>query len=311
MRIDEELAQASHDRDSALTIGVFDGGHRGHRHLITKLAQRARAEGLLSGVVTFRNHPASVLRSDFKPRYLTSLEDRVALIRELGIDLVAVVTFDQDLANLSAKEFALRLKGHLRMRGLMVGPDFAMGHAREGSTETLAAMGQELGFWVEVVDLLAQGGKPIKSTAIRGALAQGDVTVVRELLGRDFSLTGTVATGERRGRTLGFPTANLETPEDMATPGDGIYATRAVVGNRVYMAATSIGVRPTFGEGRRTIEAFLLDFDGDLYGQEVRLEFVRRLRDEIKYDTMEALLEQVDKDVAETRMILEATQREV
>ena len=311
MRIDEELAQASQDQDSALTIGVFDGGHRGHRHLMARLAQRAKAEGLLSGVVTFRNHPASVLRSDFKPRYLTSLEDRVALIRELGIDLVAVVTFDQDLANLSAKEFALRLKDHLRMRGLMVGPDFAMGHAREGSTEALAVMGQELGFWVEVVDLLAQGGKPIKSTAIRDALAQGDVTVVRELLGRDFSLTGTVATGERRGRTLGFPTANLETPEDMATPGDGIYATRAVVGDRAYMAATSIGVRPTFGEGRRTIEAFLLDFDGDLYGQDVRLEFVRRLRDEIKYDTMEALLEQVDKDVVETRMILEATQREV
>ena len=311
MRIDDELDHIAPERDSILTVGVFDGGHRGHRHLITNLLRRAREEDLLSGVVTFRNHPASVLRAGFKPQYLTSLEDRVALIVELGVDFVIPITFDQDLATLSASDFALRLRRHLRMRGLMVGPDFAMGRGREGDPKTLAALGEELGFWVDVVDLLAEGAQPIKSTAIRDALARGDVTTVAQLLGRDFSLTGTVARGEGRGKTLGFPTANLVVPEGMAIPGDGIYATRALVADRPYMAATSIGIRPTFSEGRRTIEAFLLDFDGDLYGQGVRLVFVRHLRDEVKYDTLEALLEQIGRDVAQTRTILEAAQQGV
>ena len=304
MRIDSELAGFSTDQDSVLTIGVFDGVHRGHRHLISRLRSEATDMGCLAGVVTFRNHPASVLRRDFKPQYLTSLDERLRLLKELGVDQVIPVTFDLELSKLRAREFLALLRRHLRLRGLLIGPDFSMGHDREGDAKALAALGQEMGFSVSVVDLLRDGEDAVRSTLIRQALAQGDVARVEKMLGRSFALAGVVVRGVGRGRTLGFPTANLEPPQGVAVPGDGIYATWAHVKARRYMAATSIGTRPTFDERRRTIESFILDFEGDLYEHEIRLEFVRRLRDEVKYDTVQALQEQVDRDVDQTRAIL-------
>lgn len=303
MRLDEELAQPSVQQDSVLTTGVFDGVHRGHRHLITRLIAEARKTGRLAGVVTFRNHPASILRPDFKPRYLTDAEERIRLIGDLGVDLVVPVTFDLDVSKLPARDFVARLQQHLGMRGLVIGPDFGMGHKREGDAERLKVLGQEMGFSVRVVDLMEDGGQPIKSTIIRQALAQGDVARVAELVERNFALTGRVVKGAGRGKRLGFPTANLKVSPEMAIPGDGIYATWACVAETCHMAATSIGSRPTFDESEHTVEAFLLDFQGDLYDQEVRLEFVRRLRDELKFDTVEALLKQMAEDVEQTRQI--------
>ena len=306
MRIDQELSQVSQDRESVLTIGVFDGVHRGHSHLMNHLTREATAAGRLAGVVTFRNHPASILRSDFKPQYLVDFDQRVRLISELGVDFVVPVTFDLDLSKLRPKEFVMRLQRHLRMRGLVLGPDFAMGHEREGNTETLRVLGGETGFSVSVVDSVVADGQAIKSTSIREAVTQGDVTRAAEMLGRNFVLIGKVVKGVGRGKSLGFPTANLEVPPGMTTPGDGIYATWAHLGERRFMAATSIGTRPSFAESERTVEAFILDFDGDLYREELHLEFVRRLRDEVKYDAVEALQEQVDRDVEQTRTILQA-----
>lgn len=306
MRIDQELAQASGDRDSVLTIGVFDGVHRGHQRLIAKVIQKAAAKGCLAGVLTFRNHPDSVLNPNFHPQYITSIEERIRLLQYLGVDFVVPVRFDLEIANLRARNFVELLRSRLRMRGLVVGPDFAMGYKREGSVETLTSLGAEIGFSVSVVDLLSEGEDPVRSTNIRQALAEGRVSDVAKKLGRDFAISGTVVSGERRGRTLGYPTANLEVKPQMAIPGNGIYATRAFVDGEAYMAATSIGTRPTFDGKERTIEAFLLAFDSNLYNKVLRLEFVQRLRDELKFDSVEALLKQMRIDVEQTRTLLEA-----
>ena len=304
MMIDQELAALRVERDSMLTVGVFDGVHRGHRLLIAQLVEQARRTGRAAGVVTFRNHPAAVLRADFQPQYLTTLEQRLDLLRETGVDFVTPVTFDAELSQLDAREFAARLVSTLRMRGLVVGADFAMGRGRGGDPAALTRLGEELGFTVRAVDLLADGPLTVKSTSIRRALAEGDVESVAIMLGRNFSSQGVVAEGDKRGRELGFPTANLETTPGLAVPANGIYAAWAEVDGERHMAAVSIGVRPTFGEHPRAIEAYLLEYQGNLYGKTMRLEFVAHLRDELKFDTVEALVAQMRDDVQTTSQIL-------
>ena len=305
MRIEQELEQAQNDKDSVLTIGVFDGVHRGHQSLIAKVIAEASEIGAASGVLTFRNHPDSVLNPDFKPQYITSIEERIRLIQGLGVEFVAPVTFDKEVAGLRARKFAKLLRSKLRMRGLVVGPDFAMGYKREGNVEALSSLGEEIGFSVSVVDLLSEGGDAVHSTSIRKAIVEGSVNKAAKNLGRHFSISGTVVAGQKLGRTLGFPTANLEVGPDMAIPGNGIYATRAFVDGECHMAATSIGTRPTFDGKGRTIEAFLLGFDKNLYNRQLRLEFVQRLRDELKFDSVDDLLKQMELDVEQTRKLLQ------
>ena len=307
MKILQELPQSPDGQGSALAIGVFDGVHRGHRHLFAQLVARGKTQGLQPGVVTFRAHPAHVLKPGSEPHYLCTLEERLRLIEQAGIGLVVPVTFDLPLSRLSAKEFVTLLQRRLGMRELVVGPDFAMGHRREGDVAALTKLGREMGFEVMVVEPLREQGQVVGSTAIRDAVATGDLEGANRLLGRNYTLEGKVVRGSGRGGPLGFPTANLEPALGMVVPGNGIYAAWAHVGDRKFMAPTSIGTRPTFNEIDRTIEAFLLDFEGDLYGKRLRLEFVRRLRDELKFDTVEALQRQVDADVAETRTVLETT----
>lgn len=308
MRIEQELEQTHIDRDSVLTIGVFDGVHRGHQSLIAKVIAEAQANGAIAGVLTFRNHPDSVLNPNFQPQYITSIEDRIRLIEGLGVDFVVPVTFDLEVAGLRARRFVELLRSKLRMRGLVVGPDFAMGYKREGNVDALTSLGEELSFSVSVIDLLSDGGYAVHSTSIRRALVEGSVGDAAKKLGRNFSINGTVVSGEKLGRTLGFPTANLEVGLDMAVPGNGIYATRAFVGEECYMAATSIGTRPTFYGKGRTIEAFLLGFDKNLYNRQLRLEFVQRLRDELKFESVDDLLKQMELDVEQTRILLQANQ---
>ena len=306
MRIEGELAQVSPDRDSVVTVGVFDGVHLGHQHLISSAVEEARRSDHLSIVATFRNHPRSVLTPGFTPRYITGPEERIHLIAEVGADLVVPVTFDSEMSELSARDFLELLMRRLRMKTLVVGPDFALGRSREGDVERLRSLSPEMGFSVSVVGLLENEGRPIRSTAVRQAIADGAMSLVRSLLGRAFTLDGRIGRGAGRGRALGFPTANLEIAPDRAIPADGIYAVWGLFGGQRHMSATSIGTRPTFEEKDRTIEAFLLDFDGDLYGQDLRLEFVRRLRDEIRYDSVDALKEQIAEDIKETKTVLTA-----
>jgi riboflavin kinase/FMN adenylyltransferase len=307
MRIQAELEQAPPGRAYALTVGVFDGVHRGHRHLLSALVSEAGKAGLASGVLTFRNHPSSVLRPDFEPRYLTTLESRIDLLESSGVDYVMPVTFDAELSKMDAHAFISMLQERLGMRALVVGPDFAMGHRRSGTTTALSDLAPQAGFELKVVEPLHDAsGKPVRSSSVRDSLAAGDVCRVGDLLGRKLALKGRVVEGYGRGASLGYPTANLETPPSLALPGDGVYTTWATVAGRRYMSATSIGARPTFGEGGRAVEVFILDYSGDIYGSDVELEFVGRLRGQIAFDSVEALQHQMHEDVNQARTALAA-----
>ncbi len=309
MRLQEELAQYASQQDTIITVGVFDGVHLGHKHLLARLKAEAQRRKAMTCAVTFRDHPRTVLYPELAVGYLTSPEERIGLLKEAGVDLVAPLTFDEDLSQLRAREFVSLLQEHLRMKGLVTGPDFAIGYRREGDAKTLRVLGQEMGFSLDSVEPLTLGDLVVSSTAIREALARGDVDMVAALLGRNFSLTGKVTRGARRGKRLGFPTANLDIPQDRAIPSDGIYATWAYVGQGRFMSATNIGVRPTFEDNERVVEAFILDFKGSLYGMEVRLEFSQRLRDEFRFDSMGALQAQMARDVEQAKAILQWTSR--
>jgi riboflavin kinase / FMN adenylyltransferase len=304
MRIEQDLAVAAPQRDTLLTIGVFDGVHAGHRHLLETLKQRAADRSLLSGVVTFDPHPQSVLHPDNELPWLSDVEDRVRSIRELGIDLVVVLTFSKEVAQLTPQQFLTMIKTHLRMRGIVVGPDFALGQGRAGSIDQLRKLGRQSGFTVEAVSQYTANGEAVSSTLIRQALAEGNTRKVHAMMGRYFHLKGIVITSAKRGRKLGFPTANIDIRPQQALPGDGIYATIADVDGRRFASATNVGARPTFGDMRRTVEAYLLNYEGDLYGRELRLEFVQKVRDEQRFASSEELKRQIERDVQEVKAIL-------
>ena len=302
-----ELSAFTPERETLLTIGVFDGVHLGHRHLIRKLTQRAAEGNLPSGVVTFNSNPKAVLSPRTKLARLATLEERASLLKSLGVDLVIPLTFTTEVAALSAREFVLYLKKYLKMRGLVIGPNFALGRGREGNAAALQSLGQELGFTVEVVKPLMVEGSLVSSTAVREALARGDMKTTTKLLGRYFSLSGPVAAGVERGHILGFPTANIQFDAGQAMPEDGVYATLGHVGDKVYQSVTNIGVKPTFGKGERTVEVHLLDFSGDLYGQKLTIELVERLRLEMKFAGPEELAAQIKNDVERAKTILKKT----
>jgi len=304
MNIEKELQRRRSTRPTLLTIGVFDGVHRGHLHLLGHLVARAREKGCPAGVVTFRTHPEKVLgRRDTIP-WICTLQERTRLLKAAGVDIVVPITFDRDVAGLSAREFVHILQKHLDMCGLVLGPDFALGRNRLGDPDYLRKIGQELDFRVEVVRPARLEGEVISSSAIRKLLAEGDIYKVEDMLGRRFSLEGRVVEGDRRGRTLGFPTANIKMQPEQAMPGDGIYATIAHRGRQRLNSVTNIGVRPTFDGLKRLVETYIMDFDGDIYGKRLSIELVARLRDEMKFQDAEELKVQMAKDVIKAREIL-------
>lgn len=297
-----ELARVAPGRPSAVTIGVFDGVHLGHKHLVALLCERARADGLAAVALTFNPHPRTVIRPGTKVTYLTSLEERVELLQALGLDAVGILPFTSELAQLSPRDFLALLVEELQMRVLMVGPDFALGRNRAGTIGVMRQVGQELGFDVAVASLLDENGEKVGSSSIRQALSEGDVTSVAKLLGRPFSLRGPVVTGDQRGRTLGFPTANIAIGLDRALPAYGVYVTRAYVGETAYESTTSIGIRPTFDvEPRPTVETFIIDFNEDIYGQEMRIDLLESLRGERRFESVDDLVAQMHSDIDNTR----------
>ena len=297
-----ELARVAPGRPTAVTIGVFDGVHRGHQHLVGVLLENARGQGLASVAVTFNPHPRSVLRPGMAITYLTSLEERVEQLQALGLDAVAVLPFTSELAQLSPEDFLRMLVEELQMKLLIVGPDFALGRNRAGTIGVMRQAGQKLGFRVEVAPLLAEEGEKVGSSAIRQALSEGDLGLVARLLGRAFSLRGPVIEGDRRGRTLGFPTANMAIGVDHALPAYGVYVTRSHLRESTHESCTSIGIRPTFDvEPRPTVETFVIDFDDDVYGQDMRVELLHRLRGEVKFENADELIEQMHRDIRDTR----------
>ena len=293
-----------------MTIGAYDGVHLGHRALLRDLSERAAADGLSTVVVTFDRHPASVVRPDSAPKQLTSLEQKLELLAECGIDRTLVVPFDEVRADETAEEFVQEiLVDQLGARLVVVGEDFHFGHGRKGNVELLRRLGADHGFEVVGVGLTDDGSEPVSSTRIRGLIAAGDVAGAARLLGRPHEVRGPVVRGDGRGGPeLGFPTANVAVDDDIALPADGIYAgyfTRA--DGSVHPSAISVGRRPTFyepGTAPVLVEAYLLDFDGDLYGEASRVSFHHHLRPEQRFESVEALIAQMTADVAETQRVL-------
>lgn len=306
MQVEKELAKVKPIRDTILTIGVFDGVHLGHQRLLTHLRDEASHSNRLSGVITFKSHPEVVLGGENRLLWLNDLETRINLIRNLGIDIVVALPFSSELARLSASRFIQLLKEHLRMRGLIVGPDFALGRNREGDADKLWILGREMDFSVEVIPVVVMDGIVVSSSTIRQALAVGDMKKVEKMIGRFFSLGGLVVSGDRRGRSLGFPTANLDIEADQALPSDGVYATISHIDDNSLPSVTNIGVRPTFGGKKRLVETYILDFQDDLLGHKLIIDLVDKLREEERFDTVEELKVQMAKDVERARQILKA-----
>ena len=258
----------------------------------------------IPSVITFSNRPVTVFRPGTFPSYLTTPEHKVTLLREAGIELVISLEFTDELSQVTARQFAELLSGTMRMKGLVLGPDSALGRGREGGLEYMQAEGERLGFWVRSVDPLEIDGQPVKSRVVREALVAGDVSRGTDLLGRNHSLSGTVVVGDQRGRTLGFPTANIDIYPGLLWPGDGIYATWAHFGGRRHLSATSIGVRPTFGLTQRLVEVYVMDFSGDLYGQQMTVEFVDKVRNQETFPEIDALIARIEQDVTDSRVAL-------
>lgn len=281
---------------------MFDGVHRGHQHLVAQLIAQAQDEELATLAVTFNPHPRTVLKPGTAVTYLTSLEERVDLLLGLGLDAVAVLSFTSELSQLSPMDFLSLLSEELKMKLLVVGPDFALGRNRAGTVETAKEIGAKLGFLVSVAPMLEEDNAKVGSSAVREALSAGNVDLVSRLLGRPFSLRGPVVAGDKRGRELGFPTANIGVGLDHALPDYGIYVTRAYVRESTYHSCTSIGIRPTFdADERPVVETYILDFDEDIYGQEMRIDLLDRIRGEEKFQSTSDLIERMHQDVDETR----------
>ncbi len=305
MRIIRDLHRANVGRETVLTIGAFDGLHLGHQELVRKLIARARQTDLISAVLTFDPLPRAVLDPEGNTTCLTSLEDKIRLFEEWGLDLLVILPFTRELADTSAQEFATKLRENLQMVELWVGWNFALGRGRAGNVSALKRIGKVMGFEVHVIGPVSDGQVLISSTEIRNLIAAGRAREAAEMLGRYHQLSGLVVTGDGRGKELGFPTANLDVREQCAIPAVGVYAAYASIGGGRYSAVVNIGFRPTFGAGERTVEAHLLDFRRDLYGQEMCVEFVERLRAERRFPHAAALSAQIEKDITRAREILQ------
>jgi len=311
MQIVRGLAAVDPGTCVVLTIGVFDGVHRGHLQLIEQVRQRARALDCVSAVITFDPHPRAVLTAGSATPYLTTLDEKIVLLDKAGVDLLIILTFTREMADTPAATFMQLICDYLSIQELMVGPDFALGSQREGTLPLLEQVGEQLGFDVRSVMPLLMDGRLVSSTRIRETLAQGDVREAARLLGRPYTLYGKVVLGAQRGRTLGFPTANLARNDEgvalgrgQVLPADGVYATYALLGDERLPSVSNVGVRPSFDNGERLVEAHILDFDRDIYGEVLGIEFIERLRDEKRYESINQLVAQIQQDVIQARPLL-------
>jgi riboflavin kinase/FMN adenylyltransferase len=318
MQIVTDLRTIQLHRPTVLTIGNFDGIHRGHQVLLHGLRQMAAEVASVSGILTFDPHPLAVLRPDIDHKLLTTPFERLQLAAALGIDLGIIQPFTQETAALEPAAFVGWLKTHLNLVALVVGPDFALGRNRAGNLDVLAGLGEELGYRLEVIDPVDWQEKPVRSSTIRRLLLEGKVEEASDFLGRLYHVGGVVVRGDARGRQIGVPTANLQPPPDKLWPADGVYATRTWIHPgihraarlAVYNSATNIGVRPTVDGLHHRLETHLLDFppagdDDDLYGQTLTVEFIRRLRGEMRFNGLAELVAQIHADIAAVRALLD------
>ena len=297
-----------HLRDDApvwLTIGNFDGVHLGHQALLADLIRLARQDDTRSVLLSFSPNP-KVFFSGEKGFYLSTPGEKTALLSRLGIDDVLIIAFERKLANMAATDFMAELTRRINLKGLVVGEDFVFGHNRQGTTEVLAEFCEKQGIPFVVFPELMMDGEPVSSTRIRRALNDGKVDEARRLLGRPYAMCAKVISGEQIGKSIGVPTANLELDPDKFLPKRGVYATIAHLREKDYPAVTNVGVRPTFSEQEIvSVETLILDFNDDIYGEELRVEFIQCLRPEQKFDSVQALTQQIEKDKLITRRIFE------
>ena len=298
-------------RGTVLTMGTFDGVHRGHQAVLAEVTRRARANGLMSVLVTFEPHPLAVVNPAAAPKLLTLSDEKQELVTAAGIQQFVLMPFTPAVAQLDAEAFVRRLRDEYALRELVMGYDHGFGRGRAGDVELVQRLGGTNGFGVAVVDAVRDDGQPISSTLIRTALAHGDLDAAARWLGRSYGIRSTVVRGAGRGRTIGIPTINLEPPDARKLlPPDGVYAVRVVVGKREtgngnrYGGMMNQGPRPTFGEQARTLEIHLFDFDGELYGETVQVEWVRRLRAVQAFSSRDALVTQLEHDRAAARASL-------
>lgn len=310
MSVEEELAGLTPQKGMLLTIGVFDGVHLGHKYLLSELVEQARLKDLISGVVTFKQHPQRLLKPQSSLPFLTNLPQKIKLLKDEGVEAIITLSFTLELAQTGTHQFVSLLQKYLRMRGLVLGPDFSLGRNKEGNVAVLRALGQSMNFSLTVVPEITTNEEVVSSTAIRNTLSRGNIKKVHDMLGRYFSLEGRVISGTGRGVELGFPTANLDIDPERALPADGIYATWTYIENQRYQSVTNIGKRPTFGESEQTVEVYILNFQGNLYRHELKIDIIKRLRREQRFDTIEALKKQIEEDIKQARAILNRSNRE-
>jgi riboflavin kinase / FMN adenylyltransferase len=292
--------------DSWLTIGAFDGVHLGHQAILNQLTAGARQANVPAVVLTFYPHPARVLSGSRDVFYLTSPEQRRDLLAQAGADIVITHPFSHALSQIEAEDFIAQLHARLGFRQLWIGYDFALGKGRRGNAQLLQQLGEQFGYQLHVIEPVQAENEPVSSSRVRRALKQGDVQTAAQLLGRSYSIRGRVIPGDGRGRTIGIPTANLQVWEEQVIPGPGVYVSQAEVKGQTWGAVTNVGYRPTFDNQpeRPQVEAHLLDFEADLYGREVNLSFIARLRPEQRFASVQTLVEQIQKDIARGRSIL-------
>ena len=290
---------------SVVTVGVFDGVHRGHQQLIGRTVERGQARGLPTVLVTFDPHPAELIRPGSHPARLTSLRRRADIVAELGVDAFCVLPFTPELQRMEAAAFAHEvLVDRLHAAEVVVGRNFTFGHRAAGDVAMLTRLGERFGFGVEGLELISDDGVTFSSTYIRACIDAGDVAAAAAALGRPHRIEGVVVHGDHRGRELGFPTANIASAPFTALPADGVYAGHFVLGGRRLLSAISVGTNPTFSGRERTVEAFVLDVVEDFYGFDVGVDVEHWLRGQQRYDDIEALKAQIDRDVARTRELL-------
>ena len=292
-------------RGAVVTMGTFDGVHRGHHAVLAEVTRRARAGGFASVLVTFEPHPLAVVNPAAAPKLLTLPEEKRALVAAQGIEQFVLMPFTPAVAQLDAEAFVGRLRDTYAMRELVMGYDHGFGRGRAGDVELVRRLAQQQGFGMAVVDAVKDNGQPISSTLIRTALAHGDLDAAARWLGRAYGIRGTVVRGAGRGRTIGIPTINLASPDTRKLlPPDGVYAVRVSVGDQRYGGMMNQGPRPTFGEESRTLEVHLFDFDGELYGEGVDVDWVRRLRAVQAFPSRDALVAQLERDRQAARAAL-------
>lgn len=306
MEVLRTLEQKS-DSTLIIALGNFDGVHLGHCQLLKKMVSYANKKGGIPSVLLFQPHPQQVLNPANAPKLLMSNERKIKMMKDLGVELFYLIPFDLNFASLEPEEFVEEvLIKKLKVRGVFVGYNYQFGKRGAGKPEDLKKIGAEKGIYVEVIPPVVMHGVPISSTLIRSALNNGDVVRARELLGYWPVLQGEVIEGDQRGRRIGFPTANLAVPEELLIPKSGVYAGEAVVNGEPYLTVLNIGRHPTFGlSNKRTIEAHLLNFDGDLYGKQLEISLYKMLREERKYNNADELVDQINKDIELAKKIYE------